>query len=190
MESMIEIYDDALPKEYCDHLIEQFEIFHAAQQTISPKGIQRNSDDRVMYDWAPHYALHYYHHDIAVQFFEGLHKCYEQYADKYEILASLEQHTPKGMSLQRTGPRQGYHVWHIENGGLASSSRMLVYMLYLNDVEPENGGDTEFLYQGMKVQPKAGRMVLWPSGITHPHRGNPVYEGYKYICTGWFTYDN
>lgn len=190
MESMIEVYDDAFSKEYCDRLVEQFEIFHAAHETINPSDIQTNSDDRVMYDWSPHWGLHYYHHDVALEFYSGIQKCYEHYANKYDILKSLEQHSPKGMSLQRTGPRQGYHVWHIEAGGIASSTRMLVYMLYLNDVDPEHGGDTEYLYQGVKVQPKAGRLVLWPSGITHPHRGNPVYKGNKYICTGWYTYDN
>ena len=79
MESMIEVYDDAFSKEYCDKLIEQFEIFHAAHETINPSNIQTNSDDRVMYDWSPHWGLHYYHPDVALEFYTGLQKCYEQY---------------------------------------------------------------------------------------------------------------
>ena len=57
------------------------------------------------------------------------------------------------------------------------------WMLYLNTVQ--EGGETEFLYKSLRVQPKAGRFVLWPSGYTHTHRGNPPLNQDKYILTGW-----
>ena len=103
-------------------------------------------------------------------------------------LETIEGHSPKGMCIQRTGPKQGYHVWHVEDGGQASCNRVVAYTLYLNDVK--EGGETEYLYQGVKVKPEEGKLVFWPAGYTHPHRGNPIYEGYKYIITGWYTYDS
>ena len=66
--------------------------------------------------------------------------------------------------------------------------RILTLFIYLNDVE--EGGETEFLYQGVKVKPKAGRVCIWPAALTHLHRGNPIYTGSKYLITGWVTYDN
>ena len=39
------------------------------------------------------------------------------------------------------------------------------------------------------VKPVAGKLVFFPATWQHPHRGNPIYDGYKYIITGWFTYD-
>lgn len=87
------------------------------------------------------------------------------------------QHTPVG---------GGFHEWHCEQGGGWTSARSLVWMIYLNDVS--GGGDTEFLYQQIKVQPKKGTLVIWPAGITHPHRGNPPYSNDKYIVTGWFEH--
>lgn len=86
--------------------------------------------------------------------------------------------------LQHTPIGGGFHEWHCEQGGGHSAARSLVWMIYLNDVE--NGGDTEFLYQQMKVQPKQGTLVIWPAGITHPHRGNPPYSNDKWVITGWF----
>jgi hypothetical protein len=65
-------------------------------------------------------------------------------------------------------------------------SRVLVFTLYLNDVE--EGGETEFLYLSKRVQPKTGRMVIWPAGFTHTHRGNPPLKGDKYIITGWVEF--
>ena len=58
-------------------------------------------------------------------------------------------------------------------------------MIYLNDVE--EGGETEWLYQQLKIKPKKNTAVIWPGSFTHLHRGNPPISGTKYILTGWFT---
>ena len=60
------------------------------------------------------------------------------------------------------------------------------YILYLNDV-PE-GGETEFLYQRLRVSPKEGTLVIFPASYTHTHRGNPPLRGSKYIMTGWIEF--
>jgi hypothetical protein len=56
-------------------------------------------------------------------------------------------------------------------------------MMYLNDVD--DGGETEFLYQSKRYKPVKGRVLIWPAGFTHVHRGNPPLSGEKYIATSW-----
>jgi len=56
----------------------------------------------------------------------------------------------------------------------------------LNDVK--EGGETEFLYQSVRVSPKKGTLVIWPAAFTHVHRGNPPLSGTKYIMTSWLEY--
>lgn len=84
----------------------------------------------------------------------------------------------------------GYHHWHSEiypqNASCESLHRVLLWMVYLNDVA--EGGETEFLYQGRKIAPKKGRMVIAPAGFTHTHRGNVAVSGDKYIATSWLLY--
>ena len=63
---------------------------------------------------------------------------------------------------------------------------MIVAFMYLNKCE--QGGETEFLYQHRRIKPEAGRLVLAPTGWTHPHRGNPPLKGVKYMITGWLEY--
>jgi len=184
---MIEEYPNAFSKDFCDKVIETFELLHSQRQTFSQNSLARNGDDRVMYDWAPHSQMHYYQHELVQEFFRGIDTCYKDYAEKYAMLKEVSTHSPKGMCIQRSSPHQGYHVWHVENSGNFSGSRVVAYTAYLNDVD--FGGETEYLYQGIKVKPETGKVALWPSAWTHPHRGNPIYSGYKYIITGWYTYD-
>ena len=65
--------------------------------------------------------------------------------------------------------------------------RQLVALWYLNDV-PSPGGETEFLYQDIKVTPEKGKLILFPPFWTHEHRAATVREGIKYIATTWVVF--
>ena len=90
------------------------------------------------------------------------------------------------VKLQKTPPKGGYHVWHCEADRVPHANRVLAWTVYLNDI-PSGEGETEFLWQGLRVQPKAGTVSIFPASFTHTHRGNPVYSCDKYIATGWYT---
>lgn len=86
--------------------------------------------------------------------------------------------------FQETPIGGGFHNWHFENAGFKSSRRLLVWSIFLNDVE--EGGELEFLYYPFRAKPKKGDMILFPPYYTHLHRGNPPISNTKYIATGWF----
>ena len=87
-------------------------------------------------------------------------------------------------------PGCGYHSWHHEQtGDVNQVGRCLVYTVYLNTLDENAAGETEFLYQRLRVKPKKGSVAIWPAGFTHTHRGNVVHgNDAKYIITGWFHY--
>jgi len=98
---------------------------------------------------------------------------------------------PGAINLQRYRADQGgYPYWHCElypkDGGCETLHRHLLWMVYLNDDFDE--GETEFLYQGRKLKPKAGTLVLAPAAFTHTHRGNMPKDGDKYIATSWILF--
>ena len=104
-----------------------------------------------------------------------------------ELVPSIERQIllSETAKLQKTMPSGGYHVWHHEQGAGAVSNRAMAWMIYLNDC-PEGEGTTEFIEQGLKLQPEKGTVVFFPADWTHTHRGNPVYTHDKYIATGWY----
>ena len=84
------------------------------------------------------------------------------------------------------GPKGGFHTWHCERGSSDYGSRCLTWTIYLNDIH--EGGETEFLYQHLRVKPNEGSLVIFPASYTHVHRGNPPLKEAKYIITGWFEF--
>lgn len=118
---------------------------------------------------------------------DALQKCIEQYAATYFVVKQIRASTNE-VKIQKTPPRGGYHFWHCEQFNRETGVRALAWMIYLNDI-PAGEGETEFLWQKLRVQPEAGTCLIWPSQFTHTHRGNPVYSTDKYIATGWYTYD-
>ncbi len=86
----------------------------------------------------------------------------------------------------------GYHHWHSEicpspmDPQCEQMHRVLLWMYYLNDVD--EGGETAFFYQDVKIPPRRGTFVVAPTSFTHTHKGHVPISGDKYILTSWVLY--
>lgn len=176
-ENFIRIYEDRIPPELSNELISYF-------KSASELGrlVKRNSgaiaDTQI--------ALDGVRKDFVENIYACLGPCLEEYAKDFPYLKGRDLISSLCV-MQKTEPLsgEGYHMWHAERFGIASTERVLAWTIYLNDVS--EGGETEFLYQGKRVEAKAGRIVIWPAGWTHLHRGNPPLSNTKYILTGWIV---
>jgi hypothetical protein len=98
---------------------------------------------------------------------------------------------PGTITLQKYGADQGgYPYWHCElypqiDQGEALH-RVVLWTIYLND--NFEAGETEFLYQGRKITPKSGSLLIAPTAFTHTHRGNMPKGSDKYIATSWILF--
>lgn len=108
--------------------------------------------------------------------------CSKQYLEEFGQLAKGE-FWMSAAKIQMTQPAGGFHNWHYDNAGYFVQDREFVIITYLND--DFDGGETEFLYQGIRVKPEKGKTVIFPASYTHMHRGNPPIGGTKYIATTW-----
>lgn len=185
------LYKNVYQEGYCQHLINEFErlVENGAgydRQKFERSRKHEKNDMQLNLNIRNHHASYFQNEDPVDIFFNGLQSCYEHYSEKFSVLQDIKIKASV-MKMQRTSPGGGYHVWHAEQGPNQNANRVLVYMLYLNTLSTEEAGETEFLYQRLRLQPEENVMVMWPASYTHPHRGNVVHgQKNKYIVTGWF----
>jgi len=190
----IGIYKNVYPEGYCDHLISEFERLVSSgagrnRQNSENALKHKKNDMQLGLNLGVHSAAGFCDQSSEEIFFKGLQRCFEQYSEKYSVLKD-QKINATAMKMQRTDSGGGYHVWHCEQNGGKQAERVLVYSLYLNDISENDGGETEFLYQRLRIKPEKNMMVVWPAAFTHTHRGNTVLgDESKYIVTGWFYYD-
>ena len=106
--------------------------------------------------------------------------------DQYQISSFIKSSIQSGLIVQKSEVGQ-YYNWHTDF--MAGEDRLLTCILYLNDVEDDAGGTTEFA-SGRIVKPRKGKVLIFPSTITYVHRGNKVEKDSKYIITTFSIYSH
>lgn len=66
------------------------------------------------------------------------------------------------------------------------ANRYLVFLWYLNDVA--SGGETEFPALGLKVEPRAGRLLMFPPYWMYAHAGLTPISNDKYILSTYLLF--
>lgn len=188
LDNFVGVFDGFFDENLCNTFISYFQHcdqngITEARQEYHKFNTDKISDESISFYNRTHLLnpqLRFKSFDFEKIFWEN---CYKLYAEKYAVLSNFPAHNIYTSKIQRTEKEQGYHIWHCDSEWRAVSNRLLVFILYLNDVK--EGGETEFLYLSKRVQPRTGRLVLWPAAFTHTHRGNPPISNTKYIFTGW-----
>jgi len=179
IDNFIGVYDNYITKEECDKAIKLYENQNKFNKTFNRKFFEKASvlekQDKQYFAsmdnidvWWESLKPMMFNFDIAWKHYlktTGAEGAYDGGPFHFTTL-----------KLQKTLPTEGYHVWHIEhNKGFDNEPRAFAFSIYLNDVE--EGGETEFLHQSMRVKPKTGRIVIWPAAFPYLHRGNPPLSG-------------
>lgn len=171
----------------CDKLIHFFDESRFSKLRKGPgvtyRSFDKKSTDLTIHPGERHLA------PIVGEYIGQLYNCGQEYIEKYPW---CNKYAPwgltEGVNIQHYKPNEGFLHYHAErtNDEVPYSTRHLVWMTYLNDVE--DGGGTEFYHQNLIVKPRKGKTLIWPADWTHTHRGitSPTQE--KYVITGWFNY--
>jgi hypothetical protein len=91
-------------------------------------------------------------------------------------------------NLQRYAPGEGFKRWHcdwtISEEATEPVHRVLAWILYCNNVA-EAG--TEFHWQSHHEAAERGKLLIFPAGPSHIHRGRINLTQSKTIATGWIN---
>ena len=138
-----------------------------------------------------HYTLNNLELPVIGDFFNlqaAIEKGLTNFKKKYELIESnIHSYNLNLLDILmcKWEPNNYYNYIHCEHSP-DMPTRVLSWMIYLNDIK--HGGGTEFIYQNITTIPKAGDFIIFPSGVSHMHRGINAPHETKYIITGHFIY--
>ena len=91
-------------------------------------------------------------------------------------------------NIQRYAPGEGFKRWHcdwtISDEATEPVHRVLAWILYCNDI---SSAGTEFYWQEHYESAERGKLIIFPAGPSHIHRGRVNDKSIKTIATGWIN---
>lgn len=185
----IMIYENALPDDICDGLIQQFDtmpvedIKEDKEETEDKKLLIRQNLDLNL-SIIP---------DFSKTLQPVLMNITKLVTDKYQ--AELPIRTfPKEIGCEvfrvkkyRGGPdSKDYFAYHVDVNSHSSARRYLALCWYLNDVT--QGGETFFPHPNVRIKPKKGRLAMYPSLWNYPHSEEHPVSGDSYRLRTYLHY--
>ena len=186
---------NVISKEICDSFITSFEKSSLKQMIdakLSDGSIHKKSTDiHFKNDTKSEWYINEKDiwMDLLFELYSVINKNLKEYTEIYPEINQLPPIECDRFNFQKYNPGEGFGGWHFESNygtgtqPYGNSSRKLVWMIYLNDVDD---GGTEFKYQKHKETAECGKLLIWPAEWMFTHKGEISNTKTKYILTGWF----
>ena len=183
MEHFIRIYDDMLSAAFCADVIARFDAddnrFPGRVHTSGGRSVvnlkKKRTEELVISDisgWR----------DVESHLQERYLECINRYAEEFPQIGEIGGQLASEAFRIKKYEAGGLFDWHIDCTG-DGFYRVLAIQFYFNDVA--DSGATEFRFQKQAVACKRGRVAMFPTLWTYQHRGAPVDQTPKYICTNF-----
>ena len=172
---MVRVYDDIFTEQMGKSLINLFESSYTGHEFLNrnhkPCFTQLN--------------LNQYHPGVVKSLIQWTRNSYYEY-----VVDIRSKHIPDFKHLEEfrikrynTGKEERFDE-HVDVTDYASARRTLAFLFYLND----NDGNTFFPEHNITIQPKAGRVLVFPPTWEYPHCGIAPYIDKKYIMSTYLHY--
>lgn len=180
MKNYISVYDNVLEEDFCKSLQDKFE---------RNKDIWIQRDDKFKTFNEINFGQHPTFADDQNVILAAVQPYVKKYAEQWDLKFFPEQIGFEQVRMKKydVGGKSEFRE-HVDVGDHASARRFLVMFFYINNVA--EGGETAFIGidHDIRVQPKIGRLLMFPPMWTHPHAGLPPITNPKYIVGTYLHY--
>ncbi len=188
LSNYVQVFDNALPIPFCQQMLQSFDSL-ARFHKQNGRGVRAGHDASAWteLDISPLTDLSFRQIILA-----NMHKHLALYNTALAQLAPVPTLAIPGtdkiseLIIKRYRPDadEAFQLHFDALGPVAN--RYMVFLWYLNDVAM--GGETEFPALNVAVQPKAGRLVMFPPYWMYQHQGKAPRSGDKYIFSSYFLF--
>ena len=177
MTNYISVYDNVITPNKCDEFVKLFE--DNKDQSFLEKSDWRSFQEFPLDNFP---ELMYEIEDLFVS-----------YVKKYQIDNNISEHIwPQYYDLEQIHMKRylpndiDRFDTHADATGELTMSRYLAMFIYLTD---NDSGHTSFPDRDIKIQPKKGRLLMFPPNWCYPHRGEKVFDKPKYILSSYCRFE-
>ena len=179
----VQWFDESLPRDFCAQMISAFQQM-AAHQTPNGHGHQAALTDSA---WTELNIQPHVDQAFMGFFFARI----DEYLARYNARLPLSLPVPnrpklEDLRIKRYSCEAEERFQPHFDAGDAHVSRYMVFLWYLNDVA--QGGETEFPDLGIKVQARAGRLLMFPPYWMFQHAGLAPVSNDKYIVSTYMLF--
>lgn len=181
----IKVYETALPPDLCGEIIKRFD----ASPTKKDEYDKPDGQDKPVRSYQEITLVKGHAEFLDIQ--AVMMKVAELAALKYQTEMSLRTF-PKEIGCEtyriqkfRAGTEDHFH-YHVDVANYASARRFLGMVWFLNDVD--EGGENYFPHPNVRVKPRQGRLLMYPSTWVYPHTVEPCVSGDSYVITTYLHY--
>ncbi len=180
---LIQVYDNALTDEFCTEIIAAFDE--------DKKGQFKRSDNQTWIELLVTHNRNPAWRDIERRLVENMLDYLGKYSNS-PITSVLRMKAPRAfehLKIKKYRPGQAIpdaFPLHVDAYNDKTAVRIVAFLWYLNDVGA--GGETEFAKLGTKIEPKTGRLVVFPPMWMYEHVGHAPESKDKYIITSYLNF--
>ena len=174
----IEIYDNVIPNSKELINLANNELGWKDASIITGPGLNEDSINKNIRSNMT-LGIDQYSYTVKTEFY-NMCKTVWHYSDLYAKKYNVSFYSTEPCQILKYSPGEFYEP-HFDAG--PNAPRVVSAILYLNDVE--DGGETDFINFGIKIKPKAGRLVIFPSNYAYQHAARPPKNEDKYVAVFW-----
>lgn len=184
LKSYIKIFDNILPEELCDHILNEYVNNNSWEKTLTGSGHNPNARNCSVIPISQSYIIEE-NPDIRKEIDECLYdavshslKLYENEFPEFD----LEIREDSGYELLRYNEGE-FYVEHSDS--YKESPRALSCIISLN--EDYEGGEISFFSRELTYKLKKGSVIMFPSNFMYPHEIRKVTNGTRYSIITWLV---
>lgn len=184
---LIYIIDNYIPYDFCDHIIDNYKNRLELAKVISSNINVNDTKEDLNIRNNKSAWIHYNEDEKIKDLYNNISKLINYPIENSEKLQLVHYNV---------GEKYNYHYDGYKENDIRinDGQRMVTCFIYLNDLQENQCGHTEFNKLNIKVAPKKGRLLVFyntekNSNKLHElsiHGGNEVLSGEKWACNIWF----
>lgn len=182
------IYENCLDSRICDNLID---ITNSGKYLITDQGVADTGINKSVRMGKEVLLTHSDHTEIRDNLVSATISILEKYQEQTKhasqyIKENFDTYKLENFRVRKYPVNSGFFKSHSDVTDYKSASRLLVVLLYLNDVA--EGGETEFPSLGIKIKPSRGLGIVFPPTFLFPHQANIPISNSKYTTQTYLHY--